>query len=228
VFVTQCLEPSLHRTRATPATAPVWDDLRVLLAVHRGKSFLCASKALGVATSTVARRIEAFERALGRPLVLSGNRGTAIDADAPSLIALASRWSSGLTPSSVRRMHRRSTISTPSRSALTLTRLTSSRLALLPNQWTHLRPNGSNCPYSVCVGTHLDCEGDVPLSALPHSRSASGAGPPYPRLQPADGAFELKPADPSPRATRFLPVPGCAQAWVICLFVAHLPIYPRN
>jgi hypothetical protein len=41
-----------------------------------------------------------------------------------------SRWSSGLTPSSVRRMHRRATISTPSRSALTLTRLTSSRICL--------------------------------------------------------------------------------------------------
>jgi DNA-binding transcriptional LysR family regulator len=95
VFVTQCLERSLHRTRATPATAPVWDDLRVLLAVHRGKSFLSASKALSVATSTVARRIEAFERALGRPLVLSGNGGTAIDADAPSLIALAKQMELG-------------------------------------------------------------------------------------------------------------------------------------
>ena len=63
--------------------------------------------ALGVVTSTVARRIEAFERALGRRLVLSGNRGTAIDADAPSLI-------------------------------------------------------GSNCPYSVSVGTHLDSEGMFP------------------------------------------------------------------
>ena len=95
MFVTQCLERSLHRIRATPATAPVWDDLRVLLAVHRGKSFLSASKALDVATSTVARRIEAFERALGRPLVLSGNRGTAIDADAPSLIALAKQMELG-------------------------------------------------------------------------------------------------------------------------------------
>ena len=66
-----------------------------MLAVHRGKSFLSASKALGVATSTVARRIEAFERALGRPLVLSGNRGTAIDADAPSLIALAKQMELG-------------------------------------------------------------------------------------------------------------------------------------
>ena len=95
MFVTQCLERSLHRTRATPTTAPVWDDLRVLLAVHRSKSFLSASKALGVATSTVARRIEAFERALGSPLVLSGNGGTAIDADAPSLIALAKQMQLG-------------------------------------------------------------------------------------------------------------------------------------
>ena len=78
MFVTQCFERSLHRTCATPATAPVWDDLRVLLTVHRGDSFLSASKALGVATSTVARRIEAFERALRRPLGLSGNGGTAI------------------------------------------------------------------------------------------------------------------------------------------------------
>ena len=53
------------------------DDLRVFLAVHRGKSFHSASNALGVATSTVARRIEAFERPLGMPLVLSGNGGTA-------------------------------------------------------------------------------------------------------------------------------------------------------
>ncbi|MBC8073455.1 MAG: LysR family transcriptional regulator, partial [Deltaproteobacteria bacterium] len=44
---------------------PVWDDLRILLAVHRGKSLLAAGKALGIATSTVARRLEAFERALG-------------------------------------------------------------------------------------------------------------------------------------------------------------------
>jgi DNA-binding transcriptional LysR family regulator len=59
------------------------------------QEFLSARKALGVATSTVARRIEAFERALGRPLVLSGNDGTAIDADVPSLIALAKQMELG-------------------------------------------------------------------------------------------------------------------------------------
>jgi DNA-binding transcriptional LysR family regulator len=76
--------------------SPIWDDLRILLAVHRGKSFLAASKVLGVATSTVARRVEAFERALGRPLVLRGNGGTAIDADALSLVALAEQMELGL------------------------------------------------------------------------------------------------------------------------------------
>ena len=75
---------------------PAWDDLRVLLAVHRGNSFLAASKSLGVATSTVARRIEAFERALGRSLVRRGNGGTAIDADALNLIALAEQMELGL------------------------------------------------------------------------------------------------------------------------------------
>ncbi len=64
MFVTQCLERSLHRTRATPATSP--------------------------------RRIEAFGRAMGRPFAFSGNGGTAIDADAPSLIALAKQMEFGV------------------------------------------------------------------------------------------------------------------------------------
>ena len=70
------------------ADPPIWDDLRVLLAVHRGKSFLAAGKALGIATSTVARRLQALERALGRPLVQRGSTGATIEADALSLIAL--------------------------------------------------------------------------------------------------------------------------------------------
>lgn len=78
------------------AIQPVWDDLRVLLAVHRGKSFLAAGKALGIATSTVARRIEALERALGRPLVHRGNAGATIDAQALNLIALGEQMELGL------------------------------------------------------------------------------------------------------------------------------------
>jgi len=74
---------------------PSWDDLRVLLAVHRGKSFLAAGKALGVATSTVARRIEALEASVGRPLVHRGNGGTKIDADALGLVALGEQMEHG-------------------------------------------------------------------------------------------------------------------------------------
>ena len=34
--------------------SPLWDDLRVLLALHRTRSFLAAGRALGVSTSTAA------------------------------------------------------------------------------------------------------------------------------------------------------------------------------
>ncbi|MGE0792366.1 MAG: LysR family transcriptional regulator [Sandaracinaceae bacterium] len=77
-------------------TEPTWDDLRILLAVHRGKSFLAAGKALGMATSTVARRIAALERALDRTVVHRGNAGTVIDADALELVALGERVELGL------------------------------------------------------------------------------------------------------------------------------------
>lgn len=73
-----------------------WDDLRVLLAVHRGKSFLAAGKTLGIATSTVARRIEALEQALGRPLVHRGTAGATIDTEALGLVVLGEQMEMGL------------------------------------------------------------------------------------------------------------------------------------
>lgn len=45
-----------------------WDDLRVLLAVAREGSFLAASHALGLVTSTVSRRIGALEARTGTRL----------------------------------------------------------------------------------------------------------------------------------------------------------------
>lgn len=75
---------------------PSWDDLRILLAVHRDKSFLAAGKTLGVAASTVARRVEAIERSLGRVLVHRGNDGTRLDPDALRLVALAEELELGL------------------------------------------------------------------------------------------------------------------------------------
>jgi DNA-binding transcriptional LysR family regulator len=73
-----------------------WDDLRFLLAVHRDKSFFAAGKTLGVAASTVARRVEAVERSLGCVLVHRGNDGTALDPDALRLVALAEELELGL------------------------------------------------------------------------------------------------------------------------------------
>jgi DNA-binding transcriptional LysR family regulator len=73
-----------------------WDDLRFLLAVHRDKSFFAAGKSLGVAASTVARRVEAVERRLGRVLVHRSNDGTALDTDALRLVALAEELELGL------------------------------------------------------------------------------------------------------------------------------------
>src|SRR5262249_32257422 len=76
--------------------APTWDDLRVLLALHRHGSFLGAGKAIGVSTSTAARRIDALEAALGRPLVHRTNEGTRLEPDALPLVALAALLELGL------------------------------------------------------------------------------------------------------------------------------------
>jgi DNA-binding transcriptional LysR family regulator len=77
-------------------TTPTWDDLRVLLALHRHHSFLAAGKALGVSTSTAARRIEALEESLGRSLVHRSSGGTSVEPDALELIALAEQLELGL------------------------------------------------------------------------------------------------------------------------------------
>jgi DNA-binding transcriptional LysR family regulator len=84
-----CLPPM----KTKPAS---WDDLRFLLAVHRERSFFSAGKTLGVAASTVARRVEAIERSLGRVLVHRSNDGTQLDSDALRLVALAEELELGL------------------------------------------------------------------------------------------------------------------------------------
>ena len=74
----------------------LWDDLRVLLALHRHRSFLAVGKALGISTSTAARRISSLETALGRTLVHRGSAGTSIEPDALELVALAEQLELGL------------------------------------------------------------------------------------------------------------------------------------
>ena len=78
-------------------TAATWDDLRVLLALHRHKSFLGAGKALGVSTSTAARRIDALEASLGRALVQRSSAGTHVEPDALELVTLAEQLELGLS-----------------------------------------------------------------------------------------------------------------------------------
>jgi DNA-binding transcriptional LysR family regulator len=68
-----------------------WEDLRVLLAVSRADSFLHAGRALGVSTSTVARRILVLERQLQAPLVRRAASGTTLEPAAAPLVELAER-----------------------------------------------------------------------------------------------------------------------------------------
>src|SRR5262249_44711901 len=76
--------------------APSWDDLRVLLALHRQGSLLGAGGALGISTSTAGRRIEALEAGIGRPLVHRTNGGTLLEPDALPLVMLAEQMELGL------------------------------------------------------------------------------------------------------------------------------------
>jgi DNA-binding transcriptional LysR family regulator len=66
-----------------------WSDIRVFLAVLRAGSTLAASKQLGMAQPTVARRIDALEHALKLPLFERDTRGFRPTQDAQRLTALA-------------------------------------------------------------------------------------------------------------------------------------------
>jgi DNA-binding transcriptional LysR family regulator len=74
----------------------VWDDLRVLLAVQREGSFMHAGRALGLSTSTVARRVSALEEHLRVRLVQRGPRGSTLAKEAAPFIALAQEFESKL------------------------------------------------------------------------------------------------------------------------------------
>jgi DNA-binding transcriptional LysR family regulator len=53
-----------------------WNDLRIFLAIARTGSALAAARELGLNQTTVTRRIDALEHALGTPLFLRGARGS--------------------------------------------------------------------------------------------------------------------------------------------------------
>lgn len=68
-----------------------WNDLKAFLAVARGGSTLAAAKALGVNQTTVARRIESLEAALGLKLFERGQTGSRLTEPGQDLVAEAER-----------------------------------------------------------------------------------------------------------------------------------------
>jgi len=73
-----------------------WDDLRVLLAVHREGSLLAAGRSLGLSTSTTGRRLDALEAALDEKLVQRTQSGTVLEPAALRLVRLAEELAHGL------------------------------------------------------------------------------------------------------------------------------------
>lgn len=73
-----------------------WDDLRILLAVHRAGSLLAAGKAVGLSTSTTARRLDALEAAMGFKLVYRSQSGTVLKPEALRMVQLAEGLAHGL------------------------------------------------------------------------------------------------------------------------------------
>lgn len=75
-----------------------WDDLRLLLAVARRGSFLRAGETLGMAASTLSRRITQLEAGIGAALVERGADGTRLTARGAALVQAAQDFESALSP----------------------------------------------------------------------------------------------------------------------------------
>ena len=73
-----------------------WDDLRLLLAVSRRGSFLQAGQLLGIAPSTLSRRLSQLEAALGEPLLERGVEGCRLTSRGSSLVEVALAAEAGL------------------------------------------------------------------------------------------------------------------------------------
>jgi DNA-binding transcriptional LysR family regulator len=68
-----------------------WDDLRLFLAVARAGKLLAAARLLGLDHTTVARRLTAFEEAIGTRLLDRSPRGAALTAAGRALVEYAER-----------------------------------------------------------------------------------------------------------------------------------------
>jgi DNA-binding transcriptional LysR family regulator len=78
-------------TTPPPRLATSWDDYRFVRAVAEARSLVGAAEALGVNHSTVFRRINAVEEALGARLFERGRNGYTLTAAGEEMVALASR-----------------------------------------------------------------------------------------------------------------------------------------
>lgn len=68
-----------------------WDDLRIALALSRGRTLSAAAEALGVSHTTVGRRLRALEQTMGVALFHVGPEGYAATAAGEDLVAVAQR-----------------------------------------------------------------------------------------------------------------------------------------
>ncbi|WP_406735940.1 LysR family transcriptional regulator [Thioclava sp. GXIMD4215] len=73
-----------------------WDDIRLLLAISRSGSFLRAGETLGMAASTLSRRITQLEHQMGAALVERGADGTRLTERGSTLIQAAQEFESAL------------------------------------------------------------------------------------------------------------------------------------
>ncbi len=68
-----------------------WDDLRVMLAVHRSGTIFAAAAELGVSRSTVKRRLEALRSSTGVELLERGPEGISLTEAGARLLPIAER-----------------------------------------------------------------------------------------------------------------------------------------
>ena len=68
-----------------------WDDLRVFLAIYRGRSVRAASKLMGVSHSTISRRLQAMESQLDLQLFIRHNEGFILTEMGEAMVERAER-----------------------------------------------------------------------------------------------------------------------------------------
>ncbi|HEU4538981.1 MAG TPA: LysR family transcriptional regulator [Polyangiaceae bacterium] len=92
---TRAARPAAQPAGAAPPAAAgrdlSWDDLRVALTVRRAGTFAEAGARLGVAPSTVGRRVAALERTLGSTLFERQPGGPVVTAEGLAVLAFAER-----------------------------------------------------------------------------------------------------------------------------------------